>query len=95
MSFLSRGVDAPKERCEQGWVVDTGSWEDVVPFRIRSSKEKPGDLFVAVRYQDQWFYIDLRHYESKRAFALLIYIFDLQAPATTAAARILTLPTGP
>ncbi len=95
MSFLSRGVEVPEAHRELGWVVDMGSWEGLVPFRIRSSKEKPGDVFVTVRYHDHWFYIDLADHESKRAFGLLIYIFELQAPATTAAAPILTLPTGP
>jgi len=95
MSFLSRGVEVPEEHREQGWVVDMGSWEGLVPFRIRSSEENPGDVFVAVRYHDHWFYIDHADHESKRAFGLLIYIFELQAPATTAAAPILTLPTGP
>ncbi len=95
MSFLSRGVEVPEAHRELGWVVDMGSWEGLVPFRIRSSKEKPCDVFVTVRYHDHWFYIDLADHESKRAFGLLIYIFELQAPATTAAAPILTLPTGP
>lgn len=53
------------------------------------------DVFLAVRYHDYWFYIDLTDHESKRAFGLLIYIFELQAPATSAAAPVLALPTGP
>jgi len=95
MSFLSRGVEVPEVHRELGWVTDMGSWEGLVPFRIRSSKEKPDDVFVAVRYHDHWFYIDLADHESKRAFGLLIYIFELQAPETSAAAPILTLPAGP
>jgi hypothetical protein len=95
MSFLSRGVEVPEAHREKGWVVDMGSWEGLVPFRIRSSKEKPDEVFVTVRYHDHWFYIDLTDHESKRAFGLLIYIFELQAPETSAAAPILTLPTGP
>jgi hypothetical protein len=95
MSFLSRGVEVPEMHREQGWVVDMGSWEGLVPFRIHSSGEKPDNVFAAVRYDDHWFYIDHADHESKRAFGLLIYIFELQAPATTAAAPVLTLPAGP
>ena len=95
MSFLSRGVEVPDAHRELDWVVDMVSWEGLVPFRIRSSKEKPDDGFVAVRYHDYWFYIDFTDHESKRAFGLLMYIFELQAPATSAAAPILTLPAGP
>ena len=95
MSFLSRGVEVPEVHREQGRVVDMGSWEDLVPFRVRSSEEKPGDAYAAVRYQGQWFYIEHTDHESKRAFNLMIYLFQLKAPETSAAAPILTLPTGP
>jgi hypothetical protein len=95
MSFLSRGIDVPEAHTAQGRVVDMGSWEGLVPFRIRSSEEKPGDAFAAVRYQGHWFYIDHADHESKRAFNLIIYLFQLKAPETSAAAPILTLPTGP
>jgi len=95
LSFLSRGVEVPEKHQVLGWVVDMGSWEGLVPFVVRSSEENPGNVFVSVKYHDHWFFIDHADHESKRAFGLLIYIFELQAPATTAAAPILTLPTGP
>lgn len=95
MSFLSRGVEVPEAHRQEGRIVDMGSWGDLVPFRIQSSAEKPGDVFAAVRYQGQWFYVVHTDHESKRAFNLLIYLFQLQAPETSAAAPILTLPTGP
>jgi hypothetical protein len=95
LSFLSRGVEVPEKHRELGWVVDMGTWDGLVPFRVRSSKEKPEDVFVIVRYHDHWFFIDHADHETKRAFGLLIYIFELQAPTTAAAAPILALPTGP
>ena len=57
--------------------------------------EKPDDVFAAVRYKGRWFFIEDTDNESKRAFCLLIYLFQLQAPETSAAAPVLTLPTGP
>jgi len=95
MSFLSRGVEVPETHRKQGWVVDMGFWEGLVPFRIQSSEEEPGNVFVAVRYHDHWFFIDHSDHDSKRGLGLLIYLFQLQAPATTAAAPILTIPAGP
>ena len=95
MSFLSRGVEIPAAHLKEGRVVDMGSWGDMVSFRILSSRDRPGNVFVAVRYQDYWFYIENSDHESKRAFGLLIYLFQLQAPEKAAAAPILTLPTGP
>ena len=95
MSFLSRGVEVPEAHGQQGRVVDMGSWEDLVPFRVLWSAEKPEDVFAAVRYKGRWFFIEDTDNESKRAFCLLIYLFQLQAPETSAAAPVLTLPTGP
>lgn len=86
-SFLSRGVEAPETQRELGWVVDMGSWEGLVQFRVRSSKEEPGEVFHSVRHHDHWFFIDLADHERKRAFGLLRYVFEVQGPATSAAAR--------
>jgi hypothetical protein len=52
------------------------------------------DAFVAVRYLDAWFYIDRADLDSKRMFAMLLGLFELQAPASSGAAPMLTLPTG-
>jgi len=95
ISFLSRGVEIPAAHLKEERVVDMGSWGDMVSFRILSSRDRPDNVFVAVRYQDYWFYIENSDHESKRAFGLLIYLFQLQAPEKAAAAPILTLPTGP
>ncbi len=95
LSFLSRGVEVPEAHREKGWALDMGSWDDLVPFRVRSGNEKPPIAYVSVKYQGYWFYIDQADHESKRVFNLLIYIFELQAPETSKAAPILSLPTGP
>ena len=72
MSFLSRGVEVPEKHRERDWVADVGSSEEWFPFRVQSSKEKPDDVFVAVKYLGYWFYVDLTDHESKRTFGLLI-----------------------
>jgi len=101
MEFMARGVEVPVKHLEDGWVIDYGlqnSEGEMVkgrfPFRMRSSKKRPENVFAAVRYQDYWYYIDHADITSKRALSLIIVLFRLQAPTPSGAAPILTLPTG-
>ena len=46
------------------------------------------------RFKGQWFYIDNADIQSKRVFALLLYLFEAMAPAADQKGPLLTLPTG-
>ena len=99
MSFLARGIDVPEEHRRRRYVVvvdDEGN-EDAqpsLPLKVHSQKERPEDAFVAIQYQGYWFYVNHADITSKRTFALLIIMFQFQAPTATGAAPLLTLPTG-
>ena len=84
-----------------GWVIDYGlqnsegeEAQGLIPFRMRSSKNRPENVVAAERHQDYWYYIDHADITSKRALSLIIVLFRLQAPTPAGAAPILTLPTG-
>jgi hypothetical protein len=101
MEFMARGVEVPLAYLEEGRVIDYGLQtidgqiaKGLIPFRMRSSKNRPEDVFAKVRYQDYWYYIDHNDITSKRALSLIIVLFRLQAPTPAGAAPILTLPTG-
>ena len=101
MEFMARGVEVPREHLEEGRVIDYGLQKSkneavrkLIPFRMRSSKRRPENVFAAIRHQDYWFYIDHADITSKRALSLIIVLFRLQAPTPAGAAPILTLPTG-
>jgi hypothetical protein len=101
MEFMARGVEVPLEHLKEGRVIDYGLQnsegevaEGLIPFRMRSSKNRPENVFAKVRYQDYWYYIDHTDITSKRALSLIIVLFRLQAPTPAGAAPILTLPTG-
>jgi hypothetical protein len=61
---------------------------------MRSSKNRPQNVFAAVRFNNYWFYIEHADITSKRALSLIIVLFRLMAPTPAGAAPILTLPTG-
>jgi len=101
LRFMSRGVEVPLEHLREGRVADYGLQNrkgevavGLIPFRIRSSKARPQNVFAAVRFHNYWYYIDQDDIASKRALILIIVLFRLQAPTPAGAAPILTLPTG-
>jgi hypothetical protein len=101
MEFMARGVEVPLEHLEDGWVIDYGLQnsegemaKELIPFTMHSSKNRPENVFAAVRFRDHWYYIDHADITSKRALSLIIVLFRLQAPTPSGVAPILALPTG-
>ncbi len=99
MLFLSKGVDVPSAHLTEGHVypVSTESanpQESIVPLHVRTSQTPPEEAFVAAQHRGSWYYVDSSDRQSKRVFTLLMFLFELQAPAGGGAAPLLTLPTG-
>ncbi|MCK5915649.1 MAG: hypothetical protein KAG92_05890, partial [Deltaproteobacteria bacterium] len=99
MTFLSKGVEVPEEDGKTGKALLLP--EEVQRaiaahgvLTIHSQKDLPVDPFVAVKYRDNWFYIDITDLTSKRTFSTLQILFQLQSPSNGAAAPLLTLPAG-
>ena len=98
MKFLGRGVRIPAEHFENGWVIEYGlqtteGKEELFPFRMRSSKNRPVNAFASVRYQDYWYSIDQDDIASKRSLEHIMILFQLKAPVSKSSAPLLTLPT--
>jgi len=101
--YLSHAVEVPEEHSARGWVTNTTA-ADGTPFdwgevtgdllRVRTSSSKPDGAYVAIPYRGAWFYIDDANLESKTTFALLSYLFALQAGDRKSVTPALTLPIG-
>jgi hypothetical protein len=61
---------------------------------IRHSPERPDDAFVAISYQDHWFWIDDRDFKSKRSLAYLMLIFSLTESGGKEGLPLVTIPAG-
>jgi len=100
VGHLSRGVEVPPKHIAENPTAenerpeDGGLEEFLFPLRVQSSAERPGDAFVAVQYQDFWFYILHSDQRSKQTFGLLLSLFQLQSPKSPSTAPVLTVPTG-
>jgi hypothetical protein len=65
----------------------------IVPIiRIRSSKQKPSDAFITVRYRNSWFRIDDDDLASKAAFAQLMELFTMIDTGSRPNAPVVTIP---
>ena len=97
---LASFVDVPdihvaEKRVNQTRFEDDAPGGSVSPLiRVRSSREKPVDVFVAVPYRNHWFWIDDRDLPSKRMFSFLMFMFTLVEPGTKEGAPIVTIPAG-
>jgi len=100
MIDLASEIEVPVVHVEEKQVNPTMTEEMVqgvsVPplIKIQSSTEKPGNAFIAVSYQDYWFWIDKRDLRSKSLFSFLMMIFSLTETGSKEGSPILTIPAG-
>jgi hypothetical protein len=96
MVNMATHVDVPEDDVLEGRTMPTLSSEgdDARVLRIRSSRQRPSDAFVAVRYRDNWFYIDDRDFKSKRSFGFLMILFSLSETGARESLPLVTIPSG-
>lgn len=100
MGFLSHGVEVPAIHMQEKFVEHNKEVANIenndffVPLNIRSAATEPDNAFVAIEYQDYWFYIEHSDHISKQAFGLLTYLYMLQAPQAPSGVPIITIPAG-
>lgn len=103
--FVSHGIEIPGEHIRDGKVPMTCNpdgtpfdWRQVMDglFRIHcvQSKKRPENAYVAVHYEDYWYYIDKRDRDTKATFALLLEVSRLELQSSESNAPLLTLPLG-
>jgi hypothetical protein len=54
----------------------------------------PFDAFVAVSYDDDWFWIPNDDYQAKATFTMLMLLFNLATPGAESGLPVITIPTG-
>ena len=90
-------VEVPPEDVSQHKAVPGFETGHPVPgvtpiIRIRSSKEKPDDASVAVRYRNLWFRIDDNDLPSKAVFAQLMELFTMIDTSNKQNLPVVTIP---
>ncbi len=99
MGLLSAGVEAPAKPDSAGpefpQVVPQPKPEEViVPVRVLCQRERPSHAFVSVQYEGNWYFLDSSDHQSKRAFGLLTYLFQMQAAQNQGGTPVVTVSAG-
>ncbi|HVP10635.1 MAG TPA: hypothetical protein VMV94_05535 [Phycisphaerae bacterium] len=98
MYALAQAIPVPAEHLRNRQVSDRlpADGEEAAPkwLRVEYSHLPQVDPFAQVFYNGYWFYIDKSDWSSKRTFALLTYLFSLQATTKGQAEPLLTVPAG-
>lgn len=103
MYYLSLGVQVPKKDLAVGKAYaqrttsnEVFDWDTLLDdlVNIHHSDSYPDDAYVAIYYRKKWFYICDCDLQTKKTFALLQQLYNLQAREIKSAAPILTIPVG-
>lgn len=96
MSTMAGQTEVPDEDVAEGratpGLTSANRATSKILLRIQSSKSKPADASVAVRYRNQWFWIDDRDLHSKRAFAFMLMLFTLADTGSKEPPPLITIP---
>jgi hypothetical protein len=99
MRSLSQHFDPPAEHISEGqasvssgWLEDEGEMSPWID--IRYSRLPELDAFVQVYYNGYWYYIAKDDRNSKQTFALVIYLFSLQATTKEGGLPVVTVQAG-
>ena len=60
--------------------------------QIHSGKEKPANVFAAVRYHDHWFWIEDGDWQTKRALTAVMFFFTLAETGSNEKLPLITIP---
>jgi hypothetical protein len=96
MAAMATYTDLPEADLQSGRAVpaarsvDTTSKDD--PVKIKCSKDKPADAFVAVHYHNQWFWVDDRDWRTKRAFSAIMFLFTMTQETGEERLPLITIP---
>jgi hypothetical protein len=95
---MASQIDVPAEHVAEGRTYATapeiGSGTGQVPpfTRIHTDREKPADVFAAIRNRGRWYWVDDRDRLSKIHFTFLMVLFSLAETGTVPQAPLITVP---
>jgi hypothetical protein len=97
MIDLASQIDVPAADIAEGRVYRpqrTVEQERLFPplVTVHTAASPPEGAYVAVRYRDQWFWIDDRDQQSKRTLTFLMMAFSLTESVAPQAAPVVTIP---
>jgi hypothetical protein len=94
MGYMSYGVRVPDHHIKDLFASEIHpGMQSLIPLRVEWSEERPENTHVAVRHEGTWYYIPDSDLQSKTAFGLLSYLYQMQAPKIQGAGPLITIPS--
>jgi hypothetical protein len=87
-------VDIPEKHVQRGLTPparDDRSAERPL-LHVHSGDSPPDDVFIAVPYEDAWFWIENSDWESKRAIVAIMFLFTLSDTGEPEKLPMITIP---
>jgi len=97
MIELASMIDVPQEHVDKGFTVPSVHGDDGIDRRlmvVKCGDKKPDEAFTAVRYHDQWFWIEDSDFSSKRTFAFLMIMSSITETGGREGLPLVTIPAG-
>lgn len=96
MYALAQRIPVPPEHLKAHEIPDqaVGQPDDPIWLSVNHSRLPQLNPFAQVFYNGYWYYVERSDWSSKRTFALLTYLFSLQATAKGQGLPVLTVPAG-
>ncbi|MHC1767275.1 MAG: hypothetical protein AB9869_23845 [Verrucomicrobiia bacterium] len=92
LSTLGAGVQIPRDHPAHANAVPLDPSLAPPGFTVRSGKEKPAEVFVAVPYEGLWFWMDDKDLPSKTTLAVVTLLFNF-LEGDSKSSPVLTIPT--
>ncbi len=84
--------DVEEGRTIPGIETNPADFSRLANVRIRCTKEKPKDAFVAAQFRGHWFWVDDRDLASKRCFSFMMLLFTLADTGEKESLPLITIP---
>ena len=97
LNQLAADVEVPAADLRDGRTDrgDVGLRTTALPhLHVRHGTLEPGNAFVAVNYDDEWFWIDNRDFASKRVFSFVLLLLALSDSSRPGQGPLITIPAG-
>jgi hypothetical protein len=93
LTVLGAGIQVPVEHVKDGSAASVEERQVAGGFTVCSGKKKPEEAFVAVPYENMWFWIERGDRTSKYILATLTMLFSFIDSGGSKVSPILTIPT--
>lgn len=93
LGTLGVGVEIPEDHLAKGRALAVGTSPNPQVIKVYGGKTKPDAAFVAVPYEDRWFWIAREDLMSKTTLSAVTMLFSFLDNSGKQTAPVLTLPT--